>query len=134
MALSLRQSVRQQPFEIAQKLHIPLWMDAAVREVVQDRKGPFFIAAPGATRLDDVATRTYRAAPDDVARLGSLSRMRLTRRRRRLSRLTEDMRELARVIAGALKAAKRPVVISGASCRSEIRDRIRGKRSQGFVR
>ena len=33
-------------------------------------KGPLFIAAPGATRLDDVATRTYRAAPDDVARLG----------------------------------------------------------------
>ena len=70
MALSLRQSVRQQPFEIAEKLHIPSWMDDAVREAVQDAKGPLFIAAPGATRLDDVATRTYRAAPDDVARLG----------------------------------------------------------------
>ena len=70
MALSLRQSVRQQPLEIADKLQIPSWMDDAVREAVQDAKGPLFIAAPGATRLDDVATRTYRAAPDDVARLG----------------------------------------------------------------
>jgi NADH-quinone oxidoreductase subunit G len=34
--------------------------------------------------------------------------------------LTEEARELARVIAGALKAAKRPVVISGASCRSKV--------------
>ena len=33
-------------------------------------KGPLFIAAPGATRLDDIATNTYRAAPEDVARLG----------------------------------------------------------------
>ena len=120
MALSLRQSVRQQAFEIAQKLHIPSWMDAAVREVVQDRKGPLFIAAPGATRLDDVATRTYRAAPDDVARLGFAVAHEIDPAAPGVVALTEDVRELARVIAGALKAAKRPVVISGASCRSEV--------------
>ena len=70
MALSLRQSVRQQPMQIAERLHIPLWLDHAVREAVQDAKGPLFIASTGATRLDDIATRTYRAAPDDLARLG----------------------------------------------------------------
>ena len=43
---------------------------AAVREAVQQTKGPVFIATPDKTGLDDVATRTYRAAPDDVARLG----------------------------------------------------------------
>ena len=32
MALSLRQSVRQQPLEIAAKLKIPSWMDDAVRK------------------------------------------------------------------------------------------------------
>jgi NADH-quinone oxidoreductase subunit G len=120
MALSLRQSVRQQPFEIVQKLRIPSWMDAAVREVVQDRKGPLFIAAPGATRLDDVATRAYRAAPDDVARLGFAVAHEIDPAAPGVVALTEDVRELARVIAGALKAAKRPVVISGASCRSEV--------------
>ena len=120
MALSLRQSVHQQPFEIVQKLHIPLWMDAAVRDVVQDRKGPLFIAAPGATRLDDVATRTYRAAPDDVARLGFAVAHEIDPSAPEVVPLTEEARELARVIAGALKAAKRPVVISGASCRSKV--------------
>jgi NADH-quinone oxidoreductase subunit G len=33
-------------------------------------KWALFIANAGATRLDDIATRTYRAAPDDQARLG----------------------------------------------------------------
>ena len=70
MALTLRQSVRQQPIKAAVKLHIPVWLDHSVRNVVQDSHGPMFIASASATRLDDVATRTYRGAPDDIARLG----------------------------------------------------------------
>ena len=70
LALALRQSVRQQPLKMARKLKIPLWHDAAVREAIQEAKGPLFIATVTATRLDDAATRTYYAAPQDVARLG----------------------------------------------------------------
>ena len=70
MALALRQSVRQQPMEIAKKLHIPLWMDHGVRDALQDAKGPLYIATPYATRLDEIATATFHAAPDDLARLG----------------------------------------------------------------
>src|SRR5690348_1377591 len=54
MALSLRQSVRQQPMEIARRAHIPLWMDHGVRDALQDAKGPLYIATPYATRLDEV--------------------------------------------------------------------------------
>jgi NADH-quinone oxidoreductase subunit G len=118
MALSLRQSVRQQPLEVAQKLHIPPWMDDAAREVAQDRKGPLFIAALGGTRLDDVATRTYRAAPEDVARLGFAVAHEIDPRAPEVPGLPEEIQELARAIAAALKSAKRPLVISGASCRS----------------
>ncbi|MGH9616618.1 MAG: NADH-quinone oxidoreductase subunit NuoG [Acidobacteriaceae bacterium] len=118
MALSLRQSIRQQPFEIAQKLHIPFWMDDAIREVTQDRKSPLFIAAPGATRLDDVAARTYRAAPDDLARLGFAVAHEIDPKAPGVSGLPEEVQELARVIAAALKNAQRPVIVSGASCRS----------------
>ncbi len=70
LALALRQSVRRKPMEIAEKLHIPEWDDAAVREAIQQEKGPFFIAATANAKLDDVATKTYRAAPDDISRLG----------------------------------------------------------------
>ena len=58
MALALRQSVRQQPMEIARQAKVPLWMDHGVRDALQDAKGPLYIATPYATRLDEVATAT----------------------------------------------------------------------------
>ena len=94
-------------------------MNDAVRAAVQDAKGPLFIAAPGATRLDDVATRTYRAAPDDVARLGFAVAHEIDPEAPEVTCLCEEIRELARIVASALKSAKRPLVISGFSCRSE---------------
>jgi NADH-quinone oxidoreductase subunit G len=94
-------------------------MDSAVRDVVQNAKGPLFIAAPGATRLDDVATRTYRAAPEDVARLGFAVAHEIDPKAPEVSGLPQETVDLARIIAGALKSAKRPLVISGFSCRGE---------------
>jgi len=93
-------------------------MDQAVREAVQDEHGPLFIASTGATRLDDVATRTYRAAPDDQARLGFAVANALDPRAPIPPNLSEPMLTLAAEIAGILKTAKRPLIISGASNRS----------------
>jgi NADH-quinone oxidoreductase subunit G len=107
MALALRQSIRQQPME---RLRIAPWMDHAVREVVQDAKGPLFVATPAATRLDDVATRTVRAAPDDLARFASSIAEAV--------RAASPASGLASEVAAALKAAKRPAIISGPSCGS----------------
>jgi NADH-quinone oxidoreductase subunit G len=119
MALSLRQSVRQQPFEFVDKLKIPRWLDHAAREAVQQDKGPFFIAAAHATRLDDVATGTFRAAPQDVARLGFAVAHALGAQAPDVPGLLDERRALAGRIAGALKNAKRPLVVSGPSLRSE---------------
>ena len=93
-------------------------MDHGVREAVQDERGPLFIASTGATRLDDIATRTYRAAPDDQARLGFAVANALDSRAPAPSNLSEAMLTLAAEIAQALKTAKRPLVISGPSSRS----------------
>ncbi len=114
MALSVRRSVRQQPMEIARKLKIPLWMDHGVRDAMQGAKGPLYIATPYATRLDDIATATFHAAPDDLARLGFAVAHALDSR----APAAQDL-PLAGEIARALKAAKRPLVISGTSCASE---------------
>jgi NADH-quinone oxidoreductase subunit G len=114
MALSVRQSVRQQPMEIAKRLKIPLWMDHGVRDAMQGAKGPLYIATPYPTRLDHVATATFHAAPDDLARLGFAVAHALDSRAPSL-----DDFPLAGEIARALKAAKRPLVISGTSCASE---------------
>jgi NADH-quinone oxidoreductase subunit G len=114
IALALRQSVRQQPMEIAKKLKIPLWMDHGVRDAMQGTKGPLYIATPYATRLDEVATASFHAAPDDLARLGFAVAHALDPRAPSVENFP-----LAIEIAGALKAAKKPLVISGASCGSE---------------
>jgi NADH-quinone oxidoreductase subunit G len=114
IALSLRQSVRQQPIEIAKKLNIPLWMDHGVRDAIQDRKGPLYIATPYATRLDEIATATFHAAPDDIARLGFAVAHALDSQ----APSPGDF-PLAGKIARTLKDARKPLVISGPSCNSE---------------
>ena len=114
MALSLRQSVRQQPMEIARRSNVPLWMDHGVRDALQDSKGPLYIATPYATRLDEVATATFHGAPDDLARLGFAVAHALDPQ----APSAQDF-PLAAEIANALKSAKKPLVISGMSCCSE---------------
>jgi NADH-quinone oxidoreductase subunit G len=119
LALALRQLVRRQPMRIAERLKIPQWDDAAIREAVQQEKGPLIIATPCSTRLDDVATQVYRAAPDDLARLGFAVAHALIADLPPVTNLPDDLRLLAGSIAHALREAERPVVLSGTSCGSE---------------
>ncbi|HKW75517.1 MAG TPA: NADH-quinone oxidoreductase subunit NuoG [Terriglobales bacterium] len=119
MALSLRQAVRQQPMQETDRLKIPRWLDHAVREAVQDRQGPLFIATPVETRLDDVATEIYHAAPDDIARLGFAVAHAADGKAPAVEGLSQELASLAQRIAESLRAAERPLVISGLGCRSQ---------------
>lgn len=113
-ALALRQAAVSKPREdAAQAFRIPLWDDAAVRHAVQDRRGPLFVATPGATRLDDAALRTYRAAPDDLARLGAAVARALGAAIPEPPDLPPEEAALAGEIAGTLSRAARPAVVSG---------------------
>jgi NADH-quinone oxidoreductase subunit G len=118
LALALRQSVRRQPMSIAAKLHIPEWDDVAVREALQDAKGPLFIAATAATRLDDIATATFRGAPDDLARLGFDVAHAIDPRAPGAG-TSPPTDALASRIAGALREAQRPLIVAGTSAGSE---------------
>jgi NADH-quinone oxidoreductase subunit G len=119
LALALRQSTRRQPLKRATKLQIAEWDDAGVRNAIQQERGPLFIATAQATRLDDVATRTHRAAPDDLARLGFAVAQTLDPQAPAVAGLPDEVAALAKEIAAALKEAERPVVVSGAGCGSE---------------
>ncbi|HEY1948967.1 MAG TPA: NADH-quinone oxidoreductase subunit NuoG [Bryobacteraceae bacterium] len=118
MALRLRQSVRQQPLQKAKDFKIPLWLDHAARELVQDEKGPLFIAAPFATKLDDVATDVFRAAPGELARLGFAVAHAIDENAPDVADLSGEVGVLARKIAAALCSAKAPLIVSGSSCRN----------------
>jgi NADH-quinone oxidoreductase subunit G len=113
--LALRQAVRQKPMETVKKLGIPLWNDAAVRSVIQQEKGPLFIAAPHGTKLDDIATRTYHGPPDEIARLGFAVAHAVDPEAPPVPAIAGEVRRLAEDIAAALKDAKRPLIISGIS-------------------
>ena len=119
MALQVRQAVRNVPRAESRKLGIPDWNDIAVREVVQQAKGPFYSATVDATKLDDVATKTLRAAPQDIARLGYAIAHAIDSTAPDLSDLDDATRSLAAEIAAALRGVKNAVIISGPSLRSE---------------
>jgi len=116
MALGLRQSVRQEPMRAAEKMRIPLWLDHAVRELTQDARGPLFVATPSGTRLDDIAARTFRGAPDDIARLAFAVAHAIDSGAPAVPDLSGEMAGLAGRIAAALSAAQRPLIVSGPGC------------------
>lgn len=119
LALALLQSIRQQPLEMVDALRIPRWDDAAVRNVVQDRKGPLFIADHRRTWLHDYAADSYFAAPDDIARLGFATAHAIDARAPDAADLPVGVRSLVQRIADALRNATHPLVLSGTSLRSE---------------
>jgi NADH-quinone oxidoreductase subunit G len=116
LALSLRQAVRRQPMAKADALRIPAWDDAAVRELIQDEKGPLYVATPSKTKLDDVARETFRAAPQDIARLGFAVARQLDKRSPEVTGLTRETAALAKRIAEALRNSERPLIVSGTGC------------------
>jgi NADH-quinone oxidoreductase subunit G len=120
LALALRQSVRQKAFELAAKMKLPLWDDHAVRNAAQEEKSPLYIASYAATKLDNIAAKTYRAEPDDIARLGFAVAHELNPDAMPVSGLTNELRSLAKEIAAALKNAERPLIVSGTGCMSEM--------------
>lgn len=119
MALALRQAVRNEALAEAGKKGIPLWNDAPIRVLAQDKKSPLFIATPFKDKLDDIAANSFRASYKEIAGLGSAIASSVTKTAP-VSRLTnEEHQKLAERIAITLKNAKNPLVISGINCGDE---------------
>ncbi len=125
LALALLQSIRQQPMMRADELKIPRWDDAAMRNVMQDRRGPLFLTGYRRTWLHDYATESYFAAPDDIARLGfSVARM-IDKEGPSVPDLSGEVRDRAHRIAEALMRSEQPLVIAGTGSGSQSHDRSR---------
>ncbi|MBQ56490.1 MULTISPECIES: NADH-quinone oxidoreductase subunit NuoG [Pseudomonas] len=115
LALALRQTVKGKATEIAASMKIQDWHMAAVQNVAQDARHPLFIASVTATRLDDVAEQCVHAAPDDLARLGFAVAHAIDPSAPAVNGLEPEALALVKQIADALLAAKRPLIVSGAS-------------------
>ncbi len=120
LALAVRQAVRQQPLQTVQKMNIPLWHDAAARELIQDQHGPLFVATPAQTKLDEIATASCRATPLNIARLGfAVAHLIDHQAPAPAADLSAAERTLAEEIARYLSAASNPLVIAGSSTGEE---------------
>lgn len=118
MALSVRQAARNKRVTEGAKKNIPEWQAIALADLIQNAKNPVFIASLQATRLDDVATQTYHAAPENIARLGFAVAHALDAQAPQVAGLDADSAQLARSIAEALKGAGKALIVSGTGCAS----------------
>jgi NADH-quinone oxidoreductase subunit G len=118
LALALRQAALVAPGAAAPR-DIPRWHDAAVREWIGTRRGPFFIASPLPTRLDDVATRSVRLDAGAAAELAQAVARELAQGGTaaaggsRGAAGASEIDRLAADIAAALAAAERPLIVAG---------------------
>lgn len=113
IALALRQSVMNLGKEMAAKIKLPMWQDAAIRTLAMDKKSPLYILSPQATRLDDIAKTVHIASATDSARIGFAIAHVLDSSAPAVSDLSAAELALVNRIAADLKAAKHPLVISG---------------------
>jgi NADH-quinone oxidoreductase subunit G len=113
VALAVRQAARNKSFGIASKSGVPLWHDDAVRTMGDHVKSPVFIATIMEDKLDDIAERSYRASPQDIARLGFAVASFLHDKAPRVSNLGREEQELAEQMANELRNAVNPLIISG---------------------
>ena len=118
LALNLRQAAKNKPGELATAMKIPDWNDAAVRGIVQQTTGPFYIATAHTTKLDEIATQTFHAHPDNIARLGYAVASKINNQLPKVD-CDDKTAMLARSIAEALLAAKKPLIVAGTSLYSQ---------------
>lgn len=119
IALALRQSVRNRADELASKARIPLWQDAAVRELAQHDLSPLHVLSGHATRLDDVAATTTVDSVDALAAIaGAIAHAIDARAPAPATPLESAMQALVSQVAADLKQAKRPLIVCGSGAGS----------------
>lgn len=119
LALALRQAARSQPVREALKQKIPVWHANAIKEIIQDKHSPFFLATCAPSKLESIATGITHAAPDDLARLGFAVAHALDPAAPSPDDLQQQTAAEAQKIADALKHAEHPLIVCGTSLQNE---------------
>ncbi|WP_295682014.1 NADH-quinone oxidoreductase subunit NuoG [uncultured Nevskia sp.] len=119
VAMALRQVARGRATQMAAEKHIPEWQAIAIADIGQHHKHPIFIATPDATRIDELAKETVRAAPADLARLGYAVANIIDPASPAVAGLDAATTERAQRIADSLLASTKAVIVSGTGAGSE---------------
>jgi NADH-quinone oxidoreductase subunit G len=118
VALALRQSAKNKTVKMAAAVNVQAWQAEALANIGQGARSPVYIASFEATRLDDIAAGTFRAAADDIARLGHAVAHAIDGDAPAVAGLDAATGALAAKIAADLLAADKPLVVSGTGAQS----------------
>ena len=113
VALALRQAARGRALQMTRDKRVPDWQAYSAADIGQHELNPMYVATPAATRLDDTACRGLRLSPEAIATLGFAIAHEIDPSAPIAAGVSEDIAALAREIAGSLRAASRPLVVSG---------------------
>jgi NADH-quinone oxidoreductase subunit G len=119
IALQVRQASRNLPMAIARKAGIPDWNELAVREIVQDEKGPLILAHPAHGKLDDLATQRLFLAPDEITAFGFALAAALDPAAPAPAGISAELAAAAEKAAETLRGVAKIAVIGGTSLASE---------------
>ena len=120
LALSLRRWDRVRPTAAEERLGIARWNDAGLGMVKKEEPSALWLADTHAGKLDEIAAGAWHAAPADLARFAlALARAVGGRSAAPAVRSADDAERAAvERFAAALRAARRPIVVSGVSAGS----------------
>jgi NADH-quinone oxidoreductase subunit G len=116
--LALKQSVHLQPLKKIEKAGIPSWHDSAVREYIQNERGPLYIVTPQKTKLDGIASGCFHKDPVKLIHLIDSIAYQLDKSLLKPDEKSDGENVISE-IAAALAEAERPLVIAGTSLGSE---------------
>lgn len=113
VALALRQAARGKALDMTRDKRVPEWQAESAADIAQHALNPVYIATPAATGLDDIAAHTLRLAPDAIAAFGFAIANALDPHASMLDGLEDEQAMRVQEIVAALRAAKRPLIVSG---------------------
>lgn len=112
-ALALRQAAKGRIYEMTREKRVPDWQAYSSADIGQHERYPVIIATPAATRFDDIASLTLRLAPEAIAQLGFALAHAIDPNAPAVTGLAAADAEQVEKIAAVLRAAKRPLIVSG---------------------
>ena len=116
VALALRQSTRNRAEQLAIAARIPVWQDAAVRELAQDEKSPLYILSGYETRLNDVACGGHIDSINNLVKLTMAIANKISADApASTASVADQSQKLIDAVAADLRMAKKPLVICGCS-------------------
>lgn len=111
VALAVRQAAKTRAEDMAAKLKTQEWLAEPVGRIGQRAQSPIFILSLTETKLDELAEGVCIATPNDIARLGFAVAASIAGEP--VTGIAPEAVEFAQQIADSLKAAKKPLVVTG---------------------